>query len=226
MLRDVGWGILRILPVLAIASLLAGALTLGNWSDRALTWVNGGTARSVLVASLIGAVTPVCGLGVLPLIASLLRRGVPLAPIWPFWWLHLSPIPADDRHRGHNRHRFAKRDIRAFCMACSRGIVTAALPLPGLRHDLCAPKPLSNVRLTKRPLSFWAEVVRTPASSSVGSPASVLEVFLQRLVPGGGIMSSLVRMRPHPYPLQSSSEAHVPGRLRRAPLVRGLWNGK
>ena len=85
MVRNVGWGILKILPVLAIASLLAGALTLGNWSDRALSWLKGGTLRSILIASLIGAVTPVCGLGVLPLIASLLRRGVPLAPIMAFW---------------------------------------------------------------------------------------------------------------------------------------------
>ena len=41
--------------------------------------------RAVVTASLIGAVTPVCGLGMLPLIATLLRRGLPLAPIMAFW---------------------------------------------------------------------------------------------------------------------------------------------
>jgi len=40
---------------------------------------------SVIAASAIGAVTPVCGVTVLPLMAGLLAAGVPLAPVMAFW---------------------------------------------------------------------------------------------------------------------------------------------
>ena len=85
MLREIGRGLLTLLPVVVVAALLAGALTTGRWSDRALSWLKGGPVRSVVIASLIGAITPVCGLGVLPLIATLLRRGLPIAPVMAFW---------------------------------------------------------------------------------------------------------------------------------------------
>ena len=42
MLKAVGLGLLSLLPVVAVAALLAGALTVGRWSDRALDWLNGG----------------------------------------------------------------------------------------------------------------------------------------------------------------------------------------
>ena len=85
MLIALGWDLLALSPVVAVAAVLAGALTLGNWSDRALAWLSGSPARAVVIVSFVGAVTPVCGLGVLPLIAALLRRGLPLPPIMAFW---------------------------------------------------------------------------------------------------------------------------------------------
>ena len=39
----------------------------------------------LLLAAGFGAITPICGLGVVPIIAGLLRAGVPLAPIMAFW---------------------------------------------------------------------------------------------------------------------------------------------
>ena len=42
MLNAVGHGLLSLLPVVAIAALLAGVLTVGRWSDRALAWLKGG----------------------------------------------------------------------------------------------------------------------------------------------------------------------------------------
>ena len=70
MLNEVGRGLISLLPAVAIAALLAGVLTVGRWSDRALDWLKGGLVRTVVTASLIGAITPVCGLGMLPLIAT------------------------------------------------------------------------------------------------------------------------------------------------------------
>jgi uncharacterized membrane protein YraQ (UPF0718 family) len=45
----------------------------------------GRLAWTVLAASAVGAVTPVCGITVLPLMAGLLASGVPLAPVLAFW---------------------------------------------------------------------------------------------------------------------------------------------
>ena len=39
----------------------------------------------VLIASIIGAVTPVCGASVLPIMIGLLSAGIPLAPVMAFW---------------------------------------------------------------------------------------------------------------------------------------------
>ena len=44
-----------------------------------------GQASAILVASIVGAITPVCGVTVLPLMAGLLAAGVPLAPVMAFW---------------------------------------------------------------------------------------------------------------------------------------------
>jgi uncharacterized protein len=45
----------------------------------------GNQTTAILVASMIGAITPVCGVTVLPLMAGLLASGVPLAPVMAFW---------------------------------------------------------------------------------------------------------------------------------------------
>ena len=42
MLNAVGRGLLSLLPVVAIAALLAGILTVGHWTDQALAWLKGG----------------------------------------------------------------------------------------------------------------------------------------------------------------------------------------
>ncbi|MCY3855013.1 MAG: hypothetical protein OXF78_01790, partial [Rhodospirillales bacterium] len=50
MLSTLGWDLLALLPVIAVAAALAGALTLGNWSNRALAWLSGSPARAVVIA--------------------------------------------------------------------------------------------------------------------------------------------------------------------------------
>lgn len=46
---------------------------------------DGNQLTAILVASTIGAITPVCGVTVLPLMTGLLASGVPLAPVMAFW---------------------------------------------------------------------------------------------------------------------------------------------
>ena len=46
---------------------------------------DGNNVIAIIIASMVGAVTPVCGVTVLPLMAGLLAAGVPLAPVMAFW---------------------------------------------------------------------------------------------------------------------------------------------
>jgi len=46
---------------------------------------SGRSAAMVLFASLMGALSPFCSCGVIPVIAALLATGVPLAPVMAFW---------------------------------------------------------------------------------------------------------------------------------------------
>ncbi|PWG60914.1 permease [Spiribacter halobius] len=78
-------GLAELLPVIAIAALLAGTLSLGDIASRVRRFIGGGTLRAVVIGSTAGAVTPVCGLGVVPLIAALQRQQVALPAIMAFW---------------------------------------------------------------------------------------------------------------------------------------------
>ncbi len=187
MLEVVGRNLLALLPVVAIASLIAGALTVGRWSDRALAWLNGRQVRAVAIASLVGAITPVCGLGMLPLIATLMRRGLPLAPIMAFWIA--SPVTDPSMFlitAGIIGVPFAvAKTVSAFGIGLLAGGVTGFLP--GYRNagpELMRPETLAQYECEEEQPRFW------PAVWSSTRPmirwlalALVLEVFLQRLVP-------------------------------------------
>lgn len=46
---------------------------------------SGNPVRATILAALVGAISPFCSCGVIPLIAALLGAGVPLAPVMAFW---------------------------------------------------------------------------------------------------------------------------------------------
>ncbi len=193
MLIAVAQGLLALLPVVVVAALLAGALTLGNWSDRALSWLSGGPARAVVIASFVGAITPVCGLGVLPLIATLLRRGLPLAPVMAFWVS--SPVTDPSMlliTASIIGVPFAvAKTVAAFGIGLFAGAVTWSLPgFRGAGHHLMRLASLERHGCEGGSARFWPEawgsirlVLRWLAL------ALVLEVFLQRLVPDAWIVS-------------------------------------
>lgn len=84
--------------LISVAPLVIPGIVLAAWvtASGAGIWVarvfNGRLVYTILIASSVGAVTPVCGVTVLPLMAGLLAAGVPLAPIMAFW---LSPPITD-----------------------------------------------------------------------------------------------------------------------------------
>ncbi len=81
----VGQSLIAVAPLVVPGILLAAWLTASGGGVRVAGLFDGRVAYTVVAASLIGAITPVCGVTVLPLMAGLLASGVPLAPVMAFW---------------------------------------------------------------------------------------------------------------------------------------------
>lgn len=79
------WGLLTVAPMVIPGIFLAAWIVASGANSRVVNAFEGRTIRTVLLASLIGAITPVCGVTVLPMMVGLLNVGVPLAPIMAFW---------------------------------------------------------------------------------------------------------------------------------------------
>lgn len=74
-----------ILPFLLASAALA-AYAIASGADAVIARAfTGSPARMILLAALIGALSPFCSCGVIPIIAALLAMGVPLAPVMAFW---------------------------------------------------------------------------------------------------------------------------------------------
>lgn len=81
----VGWAALSIAPVL-LASAAAAAWIEAAGAERIVAAAfRGHPARMVIAAALVGALSPFCSCGVIPIITGLLASGVPLAPVMAFW---------------------------------------------------------------------------------------------------------------------------------------------
>ncbi|WP_343562263.1 permease [Kiloniella sp. b19] len=79
------WSLIEISPIVIPGILLSAWIIASGADSRISGAFEGRTLQSVLTAALIGSITPVCGVTVLPLMAGLLTAGVPLAPIMAFW---------------------------------------------------------------------------------------------------------------------------------------------
>lgn len=74
-----------ILPFLFVA-IGAAAYTKASGTDNLIARAfTGRTGPMVLLGALMGALSPLCSCGVIPLIAALLAMGVPVAPVMAFW---------------------------------------------------------------------------------------------------------------------------------------------
>ncbi len=79
------WGLVVVAPIVIPGIVLAAWIIASSADSQIARAFEGRVLRTVVVASLIGAITPVCGVTVLPLMAGLLAAGIPLAPIMAFW---------------------------------------------------------------------------------------------------------------------------------------------
>ena len=78
-------GMVHVAPLVIPGILLAAWITASGASDRVAAVFHGRTVETVIGATVVGALLPVCGVTVLPMMAGLLAAGVPLAPVMAFW---------------------------------------------------------------------------------------------------------------------------------------------
>ena len=84
-LRFTGASLLTMAPFLLLAVAIA-AYAKASGSDQLIAKAfSGNPVMAVVAASLMGALSPFCSCGVIPLIAAMLIAGVPLAPVMAFW---------------------------------------------------------------------------------------------------------------------------------------------
>ncbi len=75
----------HIWPYLLITVPIAVAVNMSGASRYIKSAFDAGPITAILLATLVGAFSPFCSCGVIPVIASLLIGGVPLAPVMAFW---------------------------------------------------------------------------------------------------------------------------------------------
>ncbi|MCB1482094.1 MAG: permease [Rhodobiaceae bacterium] len=89
MVRDVAFfvvtSIFHVTPIVIPGVVLTAWIMASGAGGQVAAVFNGKTAWTVLASSVVGALLPVCGVTVLPLMAGLLAGGVPLAPVMAFW---------------------------------------------------------------------------------------------------------------------------------------------
>ena len=78
-------GLLAVAPIVVPGIVLAAWIMASGAGSHIAGLLDGRILYSIILASAIGAITPVCGVTVLPMMAGLLAAGVPLAPVMAFW---------------------------------------------------------------------------------------------------------------------------------------------
>src|SRR5690606_31166531 len=84
-LRFVAEALVSILPFLVLSVAIAGFAGASGADSVIARAFAGNQVQAVIAAALVGALSPFCSCGVIPLVAALLAAGVPLAPIMAFW---------------------------------------------------------------------------------------------------------------------------------------------
>ncbi|RTL94570.1 MAG: permease [Hyphomicrobiales bacterium] len=233
---------------LDVALMIAIGLVISAWvaASGAATitarWFKGRPVATVVIASGIGAVTPVCGVTVLPLTTGFLASGVPLAPIMAFWlsspvtgptmfaatWALLGPGFA------------VGKMIAAFTLGVFSGLVTALL----VRTQMVQ-SPLRSQRFvesghcgTCMPTGFSFQIWRDPArmrafgANLVSTTRAVVicllfafsaEFLLRDLLPVHVLTAYVGKDSPYAIPLAVlvGAPMYLDG-LAALPLVHGL----
>lgn len=84
-LRFVAGQLLTLAPLLGLAVGIAAAIKASGADSLVSRALSGHQGRTIVVAAMVGALSPLCSCGVIPLVAGLLAAGAPLAPVMAFW---------------------------------------------------------------------------------------------------------------------------------------------
>ena len=236
--------LLLISPVILIGVGLTAGITASGSMGLIASAFRGHDLRMIALASLIGAVTPVCGISVLPLVAGLLIARVPLAPIMAFWLS--SPITSPNMlaiTAGTLGWDFALiKTLAAFGIGMFGGLATWALTAAGglgaptkdggtlarIAGTACSGG-LSTIRW-----DFWKEAVRRTAFLDVAyrtarlmlpwlSLAFAAEFFIKLYLPEDLVISWVGRDNAWAVPLAAvvGAPIYLDGNAA-LPLIRGL----
>ena len=153
--------------------------------------------RMVAVAALVGALSPFCSCGVIPLVAGLLGAGVPLAPVMAFWISsplmdpNMFLITAAQLGLG-----FAvAKTVAAIGMGAASGVATIVLVRVGIVHDAlrvaptrcgCGAAPNTAARPVWR---FWEH---GPRAQAFITEAAATAWFLGRWLALAFVLESLM----------------------------------
>lgn len=77
--------LIDIAPFLVMSVLVAAVAKATGVDQQIAVVFSGRQGRVIGVAAIFGTLSPFCSCGVIPIIAALLRAGVPLAPVMAFW---------------------------------------------------------------------------------------------------------------------------------------------
>ncbi len=76
---------LHILPYFILSIIIAAGVNQFNFKGRMVEFLRKRAGYAIIVATIVGAISPLCSCGVIPTLFTLLQVGVPLAPIMSFW---------------------------------------------------------------------------------------------------------------------------------------------
>lgn len=167
--RFVVSGLINVTPIVIPGILLAAWIAASGASDRVADIIQGQTTLSVFLAAGVGALIPVCGITVLPLMAGLLAAGVPLAPVMAFWLS--SPVTGPPMFAATAATLGWEFAVGKMLAAIGLGIF-GGLATAMLQGTACTREPLRRNRITgslgkpcgveKTPFSpaIWTESVR------------------------------------------------------------------
>ena len=241
------WNLALISPVILIGiALTAGVTATGSMGLIAAAF-EGRQARMIGIASIAGALTPVCGISVLPLVAGLLAGGVPLAPIMAFW---LSSPITDPGMLAITAATLGvpfavTKTAAAFGIGIFGGLVTLLITRAGFllkpekergRTDQAKGESCSSAVLSTVNWRFWKEKERIAAFRETAvytgrlmivwlSIAFIAEFFLKLYIPDELVASIVGRNSAWAVPIAAiiGAPIYLDG-YAALPLIRGLMD--
>ncbi len=239
------WNLLLVAPAMIIGIAVTAGITASGSMILITEAFRGRQLRMIVLAAFIGALTPVCGITVLPLVAGLLAAGIPLAPIMAFW---LSSPITDPTMLTVTAATLGPpfaigKSLAAFLIGTLGGLVILAATNAGMfRRPARSSKHLHEARAAacKNPGAsqlmwrFWRDPDRRKVFTNVAretarlvflwlSLAFVAEYFLKLYVPEEVIYDLVGRDSPWVVPLSAlvGMPIYLDG-YAALPLIRGL----